>query len=327
MATVGVVGLGHMGGAMAARLVEQGFQVLGYDRDPAAVARAEEQGVTAVGSPGEATAGGMVCTSLPGPAEIQEVVSGSGGILEAARPGLVHVECSTSSLASVTVLAAREDAAGVRYVDAPVSGGSVAARAGTLTVMAAGDPDAVSSAHGVLDALATSVLDLGPVPGAGTVAKLVNNAIFLSAGLLAQEGVVLAQRAGLDVGRLVEVLGASSAAMYTGMLRPTLARRFADAFFTLDLAEKDLALALETARGLDVPMPVTSSAHQTYLRAAAAGLGQQVFFATLVAVESAAGVEVPAVEVPAVGITGAVGPAGAAPEGATGSGRAEDGGT
>jgi len=319
VATVGFVGLGHMGGAMVARLLERGHEVLAYDHDAQALQAAAALGATAVEGPGAAAMGGIVCTSLPGPVEIEAVVCGPGGILEAPPAGLVHVELSTSSLAAVTRLAAREAAAGVRYLDAPVSGGAVAARAGSLAVMAAGDPEAVSAAGAVLDALAASVFDLGPTPGAGTVAKLVNNAIFLSAGLLAQEGVVLAQRAGLDVARLVEVLGASSSSMYTGMLRPTLARRFQDAFFTLDLAEKDLALALETARGLGTPMPVTSAAHQTYLRAVAAGLGQQVFFATLAAVESAAGVEVPEVAIP--------GAAGSGPAGSGAANRPPAGGT
>ena len=128
--------------------------------------------------------------------------------------------------------------------------------------------------------------------GAGTLAKLVNNQIFLCAGLLLQEGFVLAAKAGLDASRLLEVVRASSGAAYAGLAELTFARTFEQAFFTLALAEKDVALALASADALGVPMPVTSAAHATYARAAEAGHGAKSFLATLLAIEAAAGTEV-----------------------------------
>jgi 3-hydroxyisobutyrate dehydrogenase-like beta-hydroxyacid dehydrogenase len=190
-------------------------------------------------------------------------------------------------------VAALESEAGVHYLDAPVSGGAMGAAQGTLTVMASGDAGAFARVEPLFAAFAKHVFHLG-APGAGTLVKLINNAIFLCAGLLAQEGFVLGARAGLEPRRLLEILKLSSAGIYSGLVETTLARDFERAFFSLSLAEKDVALALESARSLAVPMPVTSAAHQTYLRALAQGLGGQVFFATLQAIERAAGVEVPA---------------------------------
>ena len=123
--------------------------------------------------------------------------------------------------------------------------------------------------------------------------KLANNAIFLCAGLVAQEVFVLAAKAGLDPARLLEVLKTGSAGMYLGLAEVCLRRDFELPIFALSLAEKDVALALDSARELETPMPVVAAAHQTYLQAKAQGHGAEVFFATLRALEAAAGAQVP----------------------------------
>jgi 3-hydroxyisobutyrate dehydrogenase-like beta-hydroxyacid dehydrogenase len=232
----------------------------------------------------------VVITSQPGPAEVEAVAD---ELARGAQPGDVHVGHSTVSIESARRTARIAQAAQQRFVDAPVSGGSMGVDAGTLAVLASGDGAAIDAARPFLDAYAGQVFELGPEPGMGTLAKLANNAVFLCSGLVHQEAVVLATKAGMDASALDSVLAASSASMYLGMAKTTLARSFDNAFFTLGLAEKDVALALESARSLAVPMPVTAAAHQHYVRALAAGLGDKVFFATLAAIESAAGVEVP----------------------------------
>jgi 3-hydroxyisobutyrate dehydrogenase/2-hydroxy-3-oxopropionate reductase len=156
--------------------------------------------------------------------------------------------------------------------------------------MASGDPSAWESARPVLQSIGEKLFHLGPDVGTGTLVKLVNNAIFLASGLVGQECLTLAAKAGLDVPKLLEVLKASSAAVYLGLTELALGRNFDDAFFTLRLARKDLALALESADALAVPMEVTAAAEQIYARAEDAGLGGKVFFATLQAIEEAAGV-------------------------------------
>jgi 3-hydroxyisobutyrate dehydrogenase-like beta-hydroxyacid dehydrogenase len=230
-----------------------------------------------------------VFTSLPGPAEVDEVAS---GLLEGARPGDVHVDLSTSALDAVRALAAREAAAGVRLVDAPVSGGAIGAAQGTLTVMASGERAGFDRVEPLLGAFGKNVFYLG-ASGNGTLTKLVNNAIFLCGGLLVQETFVMAAKAGLEPGRLLEVVQKSSGAAYAGLAQLLLGRGFDNAFFQLALAEKDVGLALASAKSLGAPMPVIEAAHGHYARALALGLGPKVFAATLLAVEDGAGAALP----------------------------------
>jgi 3-hydroxyisobutyrate dehydrogenase-like beta-hydroxyacid dehydrogenase len=292
---VGFIGTGTIGAPMAKRLLDAGNALVVCDRVDSATAPLVAAGASLAGSPREvAAACRVVFTSLPGPHEVEEVATGKGGLLEGARPGDVHVDLSTSAFDAVRALAAREAAAGVHLVDAPVSGGAMGAAQGTLTVMASGDRAAFERVEPLFGAFARNVFHLGE-SGNGTLAKLVNNAIFLCGGLLVQETFAMAAKAGLDPSRLLEVVQKSSGAAYAGLAKLLLGRGFDNAFFQLALAEKDVALALASARGLGVPMPVIEAAHGTYARALELGLGKKLFAATLLAVEDAAGVEVPRV--------------------------------
>jgi 3-hydroxyisobutyrate dehydrogenase len=292
----GFIGTGTIGAPMATRLLDAGHALVVCDRVEAATAPLVAAGAIRAASPSEvAAACRVVFTSLPGPREVEEVVAGPGGLLEAARAGDVHVDLSTSAFDAVRALAAREAAAGVHLVDAPVSGGAMGAAQGTLTVMASGDRAAFERVEPLFGAFAKHVFYLGE-SGKGTLTKLVNNAIFLCGGLLVQETFAMAAKAGLDPSRLLEVVQKSSGAVYTGLAKLLLGRGFDNAFFSLALAEKDVALALESAAGLGVPMPVIEAAHAHYARALALGLGKKLFAATLLAVEDAAGVEVPPLE-------------------------------
>ena len=293
---IGFIGAGTIGGPMARRLLERGHALVVHDVRPEALRPLALAGAHTAASPREvAERCRVVLTSLPGPAEVESVVRGEAGILAGAERGDVHVDLSTSSWAMVRRLAALEARAGVELLDAPVSGGAAGAAQGTLTVMASGSRAAFDRVEGLLRSLGKHVFHLGE-SGTGTLAKLANNAVFLCAGLVAQEVFVLAAKAGLDPARLLEVLRTGSAGMYLGLAEACLGRGFDAPIFQLALAEKDVALALESARELAVPMPVTAAAHQTYLQALAQGLGSKVFFATLRAIESAAGAEVPKLE-------------------------------
>ena len=294
--TVGFIGAGTIGGPMARRLLETGHELVVHDLRPEALRPLGEAGAATASCPREvAERCRIVLTSLPGPAEVEAVALGERGILAAAQRGDVHVDLSTSSWAMVRRLAEVEARAGVSLVDAPVSGGAAGAAQGTLTVMASGSRAAYERVEPLLRSLGKNVFHLGD-SGAGTLVKLANNAVFLCAGLVAQEVFVLAAKAGLDPARLLEVLRTGSAGMYLGLAELFLKRGFDAPIFQLSLAEKDVALALDSARELAVPMPVTAAAHQTYVQALAQGLGPKVFFATLRAIEAAAGAEVPRLE-------------------------------
>jgi 3-hydroxyisobutyrate dehydrogenase-like beta-hydroxyacid dehydrogenase len=288
--SIGFVGTGTIGAPMAKRLIDAGHALVVCDRVDAATAPLVAAGAERAASPREvAAACRVVFTSLPGPAQVDEVAS---GLLESARPGDIHVDLSTSAFDAVRALAAREAAAGVHLVDAPVSGGAMGASQGTLTVMASGDRAAFERVEPLLAAFGKSIFYLGEC-GNGTLTKLVNNAIFLCGGLLVQETFAMAAKAGLDPNCLLEVVQKSSGAVYATMAKLLLSRRFDSPFFQLALAEKDVALALASAKSLAVPMPVIEAAHDTYARALAMGLGPKLFAATLLAVEDAAGVTVP----------------------------------
>jgi 3-hydroxyisobutyrate dehydrogenase-like beta-hydroxyacid dehydrogenase len=290
---VGFVGTGTIGAPMAKRMIDAGHVLVVCDRVEAATAPLIAAGATRAASPREvAAACRVVFTSLPGPAQVDEVATGKDGLLEGTRAGDIHVDLSTSAFDAVRALAAREAAAGVQLVDAPVSGGVLGATQGTLTVMASGERSAFERVEPLLGAFGKNIFYLGE-SGNGTLSKLVNNAIFLCGGLLVQETFAMAAKAGLDPNRLLEVVQKSSGAAYAGMAKLLLGRGFDNAFFQLALAEKDVALALASAQGLGVPMPVIEAAHGTYARALAMGLGPKLFAATLLAVEDAAGVEVP----------------------------------
>jgi len=140
----------------------------------------------------------------------------------------------------------------------------------------------------LFDAFAANVFYLG-APGRGTIAKLVNNLIFLSGALVVQEAFVLAAKAGLGTRELLEIVNASSAKLYTGAAPLILGRNFDMALFKLAIAEKDVALALASARDLGATLPLAEAAADTYRRAVEEGRGEKVFFATLETLERAAG--------------------------------------
>lgn len=287
---IGFIGTGTIGGPMAKRLLDAGHALVVCDRVEGATAALVAAGAARAGSAREvAERCRVVFTSLPGPKEVDEVAA---GILAGARPGDVHVDLSTSALDSVRALAVREAAAGVALLDAPVSGGAIGASQGTLTVMASGERAAFERVEPLFGAFAKNVFYLGAT-GNGTLTKLVNNAIFLCGGLLVQETFVMAAKAGLEPERLLEVVQKSSGGAYAGLAKLLLGPGFDNAFFQLALAEKDVGLALASARSLGVPMPVIEAAHGHYARALALGLGPKLFAATLRAVEDGAGAALP----------------------------------
>ena len=296
MATVGFIGTGNIGNPMCRQVIAQGNEVVVYDQRPEANENLVELGARRAASPAEvARACRIVMTSLPGPKEVEDVVRGVNGILSTAQPGDIHIDLTTNSVTAAKRMAELEAAAGVLYLDAPVTGGVRGAERGALTVLASGDRLAFDKVEAILKALGENVFYLGD-SGTGTLVKLINNLIVLCTGQIMQEGIVLGAKAGLDMERLFELLRLGSARPNVGLMPYVVGRKFENPSFTLALAAKDVGLALETARDLAVPMPTTSAAHLTYLRALAAGLGGKSFMATLEALEAGANTVVPAAD-------------------------------
>jgi 3-hydroxyisobutyrate dehydrogenase-like beta-hydroxyacid dehydrogenase len=233
-----------------------------------------------------------VFLSLPGPPEVESAVTGPDGVL-AAEPLPAHVvDLSTNAPGVVRKLHERCAADGVGFLDAPVSGGRIKADSGELSVMLGGTDDDVAAVEPLLQPFAGQVFHVG-APGAGSVAKLVNNQLFLAAAVLVQEAYVLGAAAGLEPAELHRIIRASSGGPYAALAPLLLGRDFDDVIFRLDIATKDLTLAVEAADANGVDAPVTAAALETYRDAIRSGLGFKAFHATLLQVERAAGVELP----------------------------------
>jgi 3-hydroxyisobutyrate dehydrogenase-like beta-hydroxyacid dehydrogenase len=269
---VGFIGLGRMGAPMAARIAAAGHDVVGYDIS--AERRSQtSSGIPMVDSPAAVAADvDVVVTSLPGPAEVADVVRGTNGLMASIKRDAVLVETSTISPQLSRALARDLAAQSVSYLDAPISGGAHGARDGTLVVMVGGEAQALDLVRPVLSCFAKDIFHLGPV-GAGNVMKLVIQAIFLSqmAGFL--EAVSMGERSGIALDTQLRIVAASSAhhpaigtryeKLRSGDLKP---------MFEVGSAVKDLSLAEDLWRELEGSYPILSSALSDYRGAVDSGL-------------------------------------------------------
>lgn len=300
MSTIGVIGLGRMGGNMSRRLIDSGFDVIGFDESEAATGRLLDAGGESGNSPAAvAAAANVVLTSLPSPEAVEDVFCSVGGILEGGD-GCTVLETSTSDPDTTLALAELAAEENVRLVDAPVSGGPGPAADGVLTVMVgaeAGSLDPVAAS--VVEALSNEVFYLGEV-GAGHTVKLVNNAMSMGTLLVTMEALALGVARGLDPETIFDVVSNSSGASAQLAKRaPRVMNRNFEAGFTVGLTRKDLGLALRAADAIDYPMLTGSAVHELYKEACAMGLEDEdacaivkVFEAnTGVPVESAADVD------------------------------------
>jgi 3-hydroxyisobutyrate dehydrogenase len=290
---IGFIGLGVMGGRMAATLARAGHPLAVHDIEPTTVGVLTADGATACTSPKQvAERSEIVFSSLPLPATVRSVYLGPDGVLEGVRPGMVLVDTSTVDPETTRAVSAAAAARGVHHLDAPVSGGWREAETGALVIIAGGDREAFDRIRDVLAVLGPAVHYAGP-SGAGNVVKLVNNVMSMGNVLVAAEAFVLGVRAGMEPQRLLEILRTSAGRSYHFEKRfpNILTRNFAPGF-TVDLARKDLGLAVDMARSHDVPVPATSLLHQLYNACAALGEGPNDFAAIIKLYESWARIEV-----------------------------------
>lgn len=261
---VGVIGLGAMGGAMARRLIDEGFTVHGYDVDAGAAERAAADGVRAAPSvPELCRSADVVLTSLPTPAAIRAVWLGPDGVARHARPGSCLIEVSTIGPGTMREIATQVPDE-VAVLDAPVSGGPVEARAGTLTFIAGGREDDLAAASDVIGALSAQVHHAGEL-GTGKVVKLINNIMSTANILVAAEAFAIGEAAGMAPRRLFEILSTSGGASAQFLKRfPYALNDDYTPRFSTALAAKDLGLATELAHETGIPAPMTAAAREQY---------------------------------------------------------------
>jgi 2-hydroxy-3-oxopropionate reductase len=272
--TVGFVGLGIMGGPMAANLVKAGFEVVGHNRSPEAVRRLEAGGGRGAASLAEAVRDAeVVVTMLPDSPDVEAVALGQDGIYATARPGALHVDMSTIRPEMARRLADAGRARGLRVLDAPVSGGQQGAVDGTLSIMVGGEAGDVAAARPVLDALGATVVHVGPA-GAGQTVKAANQLIVAGTLGLVAEAVVFLEAAGVDTGAAVEVLagGLAGSAILERKGAAMLARDFTPGF-RVALHHKDMGIVTAAAREAGVVIPLGAVAAQLLASLDAQGHG------------------------------------------------------
>ncbi|MGD9509426.1 MAG: L-threonate dehydrogenase [Geminicoccaceae bacterium] len=294
MTSVTVIGLGAMGLGMARSLLRAGVAVRGCDL------RAEARATLAAagGSPAETAAEAaqdaeIVVVTVVNAAQAEAVLLGPQGALTAMAPGGVVVLSSTVPAADARALAAKVAAEGRLFLDAPMSGGTIAAEEGRLTFMASGAPAAFAAAEPAMGAMAGTVYRLGDEPGIGSTVKSVNQLLAGVHIAAAAEAMAFGVRAGADPRTLYEVItnSAGNSWMFANRVPHML-----DGDYTprsaVEIFVKDLGLVLDAGRSLRFPLPLAAAAHQLFLMAAAAGLGQADDAAVVKVFERLTGIEV-----------------------------------
>ncbi len=268
----GFVGLGNLGGHLAASLARNGFELVVHDRDQASRARLE--GLGATWADDLATLAGSVdavITCLPSPAACEAVLD---GLLPAMKPGADWIETSTLGRAEILRLAERAQAMGMGVLESPVTGGVHLAAQGQITVLAGGDTAIFERHRPALAAMGGRIFHMGPLGSAALIKVITNMLAFIH--LVADgEALMLAKRGGLDLKTAWEAIAASSGSSFVHETEGQLILNGSyDVAFTMDLALKDLGFALKFGRDFGVPLDLASMTEQTFMRGRAAYGGQ-----------------------------------------------------
>lgn len=271
---VGFIGIGNMGGPMCRNIIKGGHDVTVFDLNAAAVKTCTDLGAKAAGSPKEvASQVDVVMTSLPMPKDVEAVALGPNGIIESIRQGTVYIDLSTNSPTMIRKIATVLAPKGVTMLDAPVSGGAIGAEKKTIAIMVGGDKAAYDRCMPIFESFGQNISHLGDL-GSGAIAKIVNNMLAFSNMASAAEGLMLGAAAGIDPEALNEVIRNSSgnSMAYRGVAHKTLNGDWS-ATFTIDLAYKDLHLALELGDELGIPLPLGAQTHNLMRMARGMGFG------------------------------------------------------
>ncbi|PPQ32729.1 NAD(P)-dependent oxidoreductase [Rhodopila globiformis] len=291
---VGFIGVGNMGGPMCRNIIRNtNHEVVVFDLNADAAKACTDLGATAGGSVAEvARRCDVVITSLPIPRVVEEVALGPGGVAENARPGAVFIDLSTNSPSTAKRVAAGMQAKGIAMLEAPVSGGVTRATDGTIVIMVGGDAAVFEQALPLLKSFSSEVIHLGEI-GFGSTAKLINNMLAFINSAAAAEALMMGKRSGIDLRKLDAVIRNASgmSAGYANMAGKALAGNFQPTF-ALDLAHKDLRLALEMADELGVPGLIAPQVMSLMRMARGMGLGSSDSAAIMRVYETTLGEEV-----------------------------------
>jgi 2-hydroxy-3-oxopropionate reductase len=282
-----------MGLPMARNLAEAGFELTVFNRTSSKAQKlAEEYNVAVAYDPAEL--GGrsdIVITMLPGPPEVEAVVAGEGGLLESMGQGALLVDMSTSSPVLARALARKAAQRELRVLDAPVSGGDVAAEEGTLSIMVGGEETDFARAHPLFEAMGETIVYVGE-SGAGQVTKAANQIVVALVLEAVSEALVLGSKAGVEPSELIEVLsGGLAANRAMEVKRDKLLGHDFEPGGKVEFHHKDLGIALETGREYGVSLPVTALVDQMFGELKSRGRGQWDHSALLTLIEERSGIQ------------------------------------
>ena len=279
MARIGFIGLGNMGMPMAQNMLKAGHQVEGVDINPHAVEKLKAAGGTAVEmAQVAASRADVVITMLPAGQHVRDVYLGANGIVQAANPGTLLIDCSTIDVTTARDVAREAEARGLLMLDAPVSGGVGGATAATLTFMVGGPAQAFARAQSILEKMGKTIVHAGGA-GNGQAAKICNNMILAISMIAVSEGFVLAEKLGLDRQKLFDIASKSSGQCWAmtsycpvpGPVPASPANRDYAAGFTAAMMLKDLKLAQDAAKAAGANTELGAAAANIYSRYAASG--------------------------------------------------------
>lgn len=282
---IGFIGLGNMGGPMAANLIKAGHQLAVFDMMKPAVEKAAAQGAHAVANSGDAARDAeVVVTMLPAGAHVRQVYLGDGGLIKAVKPGTLLIDSSTIDVATAREVHAAAKAARLDFLDAPVSGGVGGATAGTLTFMVGGEDAAFGKAKPILEKMGKNIFHAGGA-GNGQAAKICNNMLLAISMIGTCEAFVLAEKLGLDHQTLFNISSTASGQCWSlttycpvpGPVPASPANRNYQAGFTAAMMLKDLKLAQGAAHAVGAATPLGSEATALYSIYESAGEGGRDF--------------------------------------------------
>jgi 3-hydroxyisobutyrate dehydrogenase-like beta-hydroxyacid dehydrogenase len=278
VANLAFVGLGIMGGGVARRLLAAGHTVAGYNRSPEKAAPLVELGLIRMETPREvAEAADVVFSMVTDARALEAVTQGSDGILAGLGPGKIYVDMTTGTPEASRALAEQVAVVGARMLDAPVSGSVSTLEEGRLTIMVGGDEDAFAEVEPILLAIGPTVLRIGS-NGQALLMKIAINLSLHVQMVAFCEGLLLAEKDGIDREVAVEaLLGSVIASPMLKYRGPFVLEMPDEAWFDVNMMQKDMNLALEAGRKLDVPMPMTAASNELLTAARGMGLEEQDF--------------------------------------------------
>ncbi len=289
---IAFIGMGTMGAPMALNLLKAGYDVTVHNRTRAKEVPVTKQGAKRAATPREAALkADIIITCVSDTPDVEAIILGEDGVIHGARRNSIVVDMSTVSPTATCAIAEALGRKGIKMLDAPVSGGSEGAQKGTLAIMAGGDETAFEKAEPVLQAMGTTIMHIGPI-GSGQMTKAINQIVIAGVYQSVAEGMALGLKAGLDMEKVIKVVGGGAAGSWVMDNRADfMVKNHYPLGFKVQLHRKDLTIALNAAREMGVPLPVAAYVEQIENGLIVRGHGDEDVSAVARCIREASGID------------------------------------